>query len=158
MTSETIANRAVVRRIREWDAALSFEPVEFCGELTLLLPRERLLRVADFLRTDPELQFSFLSDISPVDRFPLDPRFEVNYHLMSMKLPDRVRLKILLPGDNPVAPSVTSVWRGANWHEREAFDLFGIQFSGHPDLRRLLMPDEWEGYPLRKDYPVEGYR
>jgi NADH-quinone oxidoreductase subunit C len=158
VTSETIANRTVVRRLQEWDAAVPVEALEFRGELTLIVPRERLLRIADFLRTDPQLQFSFLSDISPVDRFPMEPRFELNYHLLSLKLLERVRLKMRLRDDNPVAPSVTSVWSGANWHEREAFDLFGIQFSGHPDLRRLLMPDEWEGYPLRKDYPVEGPR
>jgi len=104
------------------------------------------------------LEFSFLSDISPVDRFPMEPRFEVNYHLLSLQLSERIRLKVRLSGGDPVIPSVTSVWSGANWHEREAFDLFGIQFTGHPDLRRLLMPDEWEGYPLRKDYPVEGPR
>jgi NADH-quinone oxidoreductase subunit C len=158
VTSEAIANRIVVRRLQEWDSALQVEALEFRGELTLILPRERLLRVADFLRTDQELGFSFLSDISPVDRFPMEPRFELNYHLLSLKLTERVRVKIRIAGDNPVAPSVTSIWPGANWHEREAFDLFGIQFTGHPDLRRLLMPDEWEGYPLRKDYPVEGPR
>lgn len=137
---------------------LPVEALEFRGELTLIVPRQRLLHIADFLRTDPELEFSFLSDISPVDRFPMEPRFELNYHILSLKLTERVRLKIHIRGDDPVAPSVTSIWPGANWHEREAYDLFGIHFTGHPDLRRLLMPDEWEGYPLRKDYPVEGYR
>jgi NADH-quinone oxidoreductase subunit C len=156
VTSETIANRVVVRRLQEWDAGSAAEILEFRGELTLIIPRERLLRIADFLRTDSELQFNFLSDISPVDRFPIEPRFEVNYHLLSLNLSQRVRLKVRLSGGDPVIPSVTSIWPGANWHEREAFDLFGIQFGGHPDLRRLLMPDEWEGYPLRKDYPVEG--
>jgi NADH-quinone oxidoreductase subunit C len=158
VTSETIANRIVVRRLQEWDAAMPIEALEFRGELTLIIARERLPRIADFLRTDPELEFSFLSDISPVDRFPMEPRFEINYHLLSLKLTERVRLKIRIRGDDPVAPSVTSIWPGANWHEREAYDLFGIHFTGHPDLRRLLLPDEWEGYPLRKDYPAEGYR
>ncbi len=158
MTSEPIANRIVVRRLQEWDAASVAQALEFRGELTLTIPREQLLRTADFLRTDSQLEFSFLSDISPVDRFPMEPRFEVNYHLLSLQLSERIRLKVRLSGGDPVIPSVTSVWSGANWHEREAFDLFGIQFTGHPDLRRLLMPDEWEGYPLRKDYPVEGPR
>jgi NADH-quinone oxidoreductase subunit C len=93
-----------------------------------------------------------------VDRFPLEPRFEVNYHLVSLEMQARLRLKVRLPGNEPVVTSVTPVWPTANWHERETFDLFGIRFDGHPDLRRILMPDEWEGYPLRKDYPVTGFR
>ena len=82
----------------------------------------------------------------------------MNYHLLSIERRDRLRLKVRVPGSEPVVPSVTPVWPTANWHEREIFDLFGIRFQGHPDLRRILMPEDWEGYPLRKDYPVEGYR
>jgi NADH-quinone oxidoreductase subunit C len=88
----------------------------------------------------------------------VEPRFELNYHLLSMKRKERLRLKVRLPGSNPVAGSVSAVWPTANWHEREVFDLFGVRFEGHPDLRRILMPGDWEGHPLRKDYPVEGYR
>jgi len=102
--------------------------------------------------------FPFLSDISVVDRFPLEPRFEVNYHLLSLERRQRLRLKVRLGGQDPVITSVTPVWPTANWHERESFDLMGIRFEGHPDLTRILLPDEWEGYPLRKDYPVEGPR
>jgi NADH-quinone oxidoreductase subunit C len=107
---------------------------------------------------DRALQFTFLSDITAVDKFPLEPRFELNYHLLSLEYRKRIRLKVRIPGDDPVIDSVTSIWPAANWHEREAFDLMGIRFEGHPDLTRILMPDDWEGYPLRKDYPVEGYR
>jgi NADH-quinone oxidoreductase subunit C len=104
------------------------------------------------------LRFSFLSDITTLDRFTIEPRFEVNYHLLSLDRRERVRLKVRLSGSDPSIHSVTTIWPTANWHERENFDLFGIRFEGHPDLRRILMPDDWEGYPLRKDYPVEGYR
>jgi NADH-quinone oxidoreductase subunit C len=110
------------------------------------------------LAGQPGLRFSFLSDLTVVDRFPLEPRFELNYHLLSLDRKERLRLRVRLPGAEPVVASVTPVWPTANWHEREAFDLFGIRFEGHPDLTRILMPDDWEGYPLRKDYPVEGYR
>jgi NADH-quinone oxidoreductase subunit C len=93
-----------------------------------------------------------------VDKFPLEPRFELNYHLLSLEYRKRIRLKVRIPGDDPQVQSVTPIWPAANWHEREAFDLMGVRFEGHPDLTRILMPDDWEGYPLRKDYPVEGYR
>ena len=148
----------MVHKLKEWNAAAVAEVSEFRGETTVVVPREHLLSAAEFLRTDPSLRFSFLSDITCVDRFPLEPRFEVNYHLLSIDRRDRLRLKVKLPGSDPVVHSVTPLWPGANWHERENFDLFGVRFEGHPDLRRILMPDDWEGYPLRKDYPTEGYR
>jgi NADH-quinone oxidoreductase subunit C len=156
-SQENVTN-PVVQRLKEWNAAAVADVVEFRGETTVIVPRQHLLAVAEFLAGEPSLRFSFLSDLSPVDRFPLEPRFEVNYHLLSMEKRARLRLKVRLPGKDAVVHSVTPVWPTANWHEREAFDLFGIQFSGHPDLRRILMPDDWEGYPLRKDYPTEGYR
>jgi len=126
--------------------------------LTLVLPPEQLLRAAQLLQAEPGLQFDFLSDISAVDRFPIEPRFEMNYHLLSIPLRQTLRLRVWLPGKEPVVSTVIPVWPTANWHEREIFDLFGIRFEGHPDLHRILMPDDWEGYPLRKDYPVEGFR
>jgi NADH-quinone oxidoreductase subunit C len=88
----------------------------------------------------------------------MDPRFEVNYHLLSLDRKERLRLRVNVSGQDPVLPSVTAVWPTANWHERENYDLFGIRFEGHPHLTRILLPDEWEGHPLRKDYPVTGYR
>ena len=119
---------------------------------------KQIFAVAQYLATEPALRFSLLSDITTVDNFPLEPRFEVLYHLVSIDRRDRIRLKVRLAGKNPSIASVTPVWPTANWHERESFDLFGIQFPGHPDLKRILMPDDWEGFPLRKDYPTEGYR
>ena len=148
----------VVHKLKEWDGQAVSEVLEFRGEITVVVPREHLKRIADYLATEPSLRFSFLSDITPVDRFPIEPRFEINYHLVSIDRRDRLRLKVKLAGNDPVLPSVTGVWPTANWHEREAYDLFGIRFEGHPDLRRILMPDDWEGHPLRKDYPTEGYR
>ena len=102
--------------------------------------------------------FVRLSTVTAVDRYPAEPRFEVVYHLHSVEHNQRVRLKCRLIGTEPVIDSVTSVWRGANWYEREVFDLFGIQFRNHPNLKRIMMPDDWEGHPLRKDYPVTGSR
>jgi NADH-quinone oxidoreductase subunit C len=148
----------VVRKLREWDGQAITEVLAFRGETTVVVPREHLRRVAEYFSGEPSLSFSFLSDISTVDRFPIEPRFEVNYHLLSIDRRDRIRLKVRISGSDPVVPSVTSIWPTANWHERENFDLFGVRFEGHPGLRRILMPDDWEGYPLRKDYPVEGYR
>ena len=148
----------VVRKLRAWDPQATGEARAFRDELTVVVPREHLRRVCEFLRSDPELQFAFLSDITGVDRFPIEPRFEVNYHLVSLARRERLRLKVGVAGSDPVVESVISIWPGADWHEREIFDLFGVRFDGHPDLRRILMPDNWEGHPLRKDYPVEGYR
>jgi NADH-quinone oxidoreductase subunit C len=151
-------NSLAVRKLREWDTQAVAQVIEFRGETTVVVPLERLVRTAEYLATEPSLRFSFLSDITPVDRYPIEPRFEVNYHLLSIERRERLRLKVRVPGSEPVVPTVISVWPTANWHEREIFDLFGIRFQGHPDLRRILMPEDWEGYPLRKDYPVEGYR
>jgi NADH-quinone oxidoreductase subunit C len=93
-----------------------------------------------------------------MDRFPIEPRFELNYHLLSLSRRDRIRLRVRLSGEDAAIDSVVPVWPTANWHEREIFDLFGVRFEGHPNLKRLFMPEDWEGYPLRKDYPVEGPR
>jgi NADH-quinone oxidoreductase subunit C len=147
-----------VGKLRQWDTNAVAEVIEFRGETTIVVPREHLRRAVEYLLAEPSLQFTFLSDITTVDRFPLEPRFEINYHLLSIERGMRLRLKVRLAGGDPVVLSVTGVWPTANWHERENFDLFGIRFEGHPDLTRILMPDDWEGYPLRKDYPVEGYR
>jgi NADH-quinone oxidoreductase subunit C len=156
--SQELDKHLAVRKLKDWDAQAVSEVIEFRDETTVVVPREHIRRAAQFLATEPSLGFTFLSDITAVDRFPLEPRFEVNYQLLSLGRRDRLRLKVRLPGNEPIISSVTSVWPTANWHERENFDLMGIRFEGHPDLRRILMPDEWEGNPLRKDYPVEGFR
>ena len=155
---QDVQNHPVVRRLREWNPAAVAEAIEFRGELTVVVPREHLRHTAEFVHGDAELRFTYLSDVTGVDRFPLEPRFELNYHLVSLDHGRALRLKVRVPGTDPAAESVTSVWPTANWHEREIFDLFGVRFDGHPDLRRILMPEDWEGHPLRKDYPVEGYR
>ncbi|HEV8523656.1 MAG TPA: NADH-quinone oxidoreductase subunit C [Terriglobales bacterium] len=128
------------------------------GELNVYIDCAHIRDACSLLKNDPELQFTFLSDITCVDWYPSEPRFEVVYHLLAMARKKRLRLKVKLAGDDPHLESVTSVWRGANFFEREIYDLFGVRFSGHPNLRRILMPEDWEGHPLRKDYPVEGYR
>ena len=128
--------------------------------------REHVVDVCRVLRDDPTLQFVFLADVTAVDRLPAEPRYEVVYHLSSLGEaytapsrsavpPQRLRMKVRVPGADPRLPTVTSVYPTAGWPEREVFDLFGLHFEGHPDLRRILMPEEWEGYPLRKDYPVQ---
>ena len=147
-----------MQKLRDWDPQAVAEVIEFRGETTAVVPAQALLRVAEYLASEPSLRFTYLSDISAVDRFPIEPRFEVNYHLLSLDRKERLRLRVRLPGAEPAVASVIPVWPTANWHERETFDLFGIRFNGHPDLTRILLPDEWEGHPLRKDYPVEGPR
>jgi NADH-quinone oxidoreductase subunit C len=154
---QDLEQNPVVLRLHAWDARAVAEVHSFRGELTIVVPRERLRRTAEFLRGDPELQFTFLSDVTGVDRFPIEPRFELNYHLVSLARRDRLRLKLRVSGKDPIVESVAAIWPTADWHEREVFDLFGVRFEGHPDLQRILMPEDWEGHPLRKDYPVEGY-
>jgi NADH-quinone oxidoreductase subunit C len=156
--TQELEQNPIIRKVRAWEPRAVADIRAFRGELTLLVPREHLRRTAEFLHEDPELQFVFLSDLTAVDGFPLEPRFELNYHLLSLARRERLRLKVRVAGSDPVVDSVTPVWPTANWHEREVFDLFGVRFEGHPDLRRILMPENWEGHPLRKDYPVEGFR
>jgi NADH-quinone oxidoreductase subunit C len=125
-------------------------------ELTLEIAAERIVSACRYLKA--EQQFVRLSTVTAVDWYPEEPRFEVVYHLHSPERNERLRLKCRVTGENPEIDSVTAIWRGANWYERETFDLFGIRFRNHPDLRRIMLPDDWEGYPLRKDYPVTGNR
>jgi NADH-quinone oxidoreductase subunit C len=127
-------------------------------EITIWVNRGSIRDACALLHDDPACPFNYLSDITCVDWYPQEPRFEVVYHLLSIPKKERVRLKVKLDGGAPSLESVTSIWPGANYFEREVYDLFGVRFSGHPYLRRLLMPEDWEGHPLRKDYPVEGYR
>jgi NADH-quinone oxidoreductase subunit C len=122
---------------------------------TIFVAASGLLDTCRTLRDDPALAFAFLSDVTGVDWWPAEPRFEVVYHLVSFAHETRLRLKVRLPGDGAALPTLSGVWPAANWLEREVWDMFGIGFDGHPDLRRLLMPEDWEGHPLRKDYPVQ---
>ncbi|MBI1279735.1 MAG: NADH-quinone oxidoreductase subunit C [Anaerolineaceae bacterium] len=133
--------------------------VQYAGETTLVLNPDYLPAVARFVRDAVGLTFNFLSDISAVDYYPdynRPGRFGVSYHLLSMLYKRRLRLKVYLPEDAPVVETVTTVWPGANWPEREIMDMMGVDFNGHPDKRRLLMPDDWNGHPHRRDYPL-GY-
>jgi NADH-quinone oxidoreductase subunit C len=134
------------------------EVINAFGETTIIVPREAIVEACLFFKTTGGLEFDMLSDLCGVDRGPEeDPRFEVNYQLFSTKKHHRLRLKVLLAEDDAKVPTVTGVWRTANWHERETFDLFGVVFEGHPDLRRILLPDDWQGHALRKDFPLRGY-
>ena len=118
---------------------------------------ENVVELCRFLKDTPALSFDFLSDLCGVDFYPDMPRFEVVYHLYSIAHQHRLRLKCRL-GDPPHAPTVTGIWSTANWHERETFDMYGIIFDGHPNFKRIYMWDEFEGYPMRKDFPLRGYK
>jgi NADH-quinone oxidoreductase subunit C len=155
---EQLKGHPAVSRLVGWNPQ-AVQGVKFDrDEMTIYVERSVIRESCALLRDDANCPFNYLSDVTCVDWFPSEPRFEVVYHLFSIPKKERVRLKVRLNGDAPVLESVTSVWPGANYFEREVFDLFGIRFNGHPYLRRLLMPENWEGHPLRKDYPVEGYR
>ena len=156
MLPENLKENAVAAAVEAFDAdAVRGGKLTF-GELTLEIATPKIASICGFLKYDQT--FVRVSTVTAVDRYPAEPRFEIVYHLHSIERNQRVRLKALVPGTDPVIESVTGVWRGAGWYEREVFDLFGVRFLNHPDLRRILMPDDWEGYPLRKDYPVTGTR
>jgi NADH-quinone oxidoreductase subunit C len=144
--------------------AVSLESVDTGdGMPTIYVPLEHLVATCFALRDTPELRFALLVDLLPVDYLPREPRFEIVYLLASPGIagfgetPRRLRVKVRVPGgdDDVLVPSVSRVWPAAAWSEREAYDLFGIHFSDNPDMRRILMPEDWEGHPLRKDYPVQ---
>lgn len=132
------------------------EILEFRGDTTLIVSRDFIVDVCRCCHDTPGLVYTFCSGVTGVDYYPDEPRFALVYHLYSMLHNRSLHLKVFLPGDNPTITSVTSVYPAANWFEREAYDLLGITFEGHPDMRRILMPDGWDGHPLRKDYPL-GY-
>ncbi len=151
MTPEEIYNKL---KARFGDAVLEFE-----GEALdpwVKVEPARMQEIARFLRDEPDLAFGSLMCLSGMD-YGADSHLGVVYNLHSMKHGHKIAVRVDLPRDNPRVPSVESVWRTADWHEREAYDLFGIHFENHPDLRRILCPDDWEGYPLRKDYVVQEY-
>lgn len=169
MTSEalktTLADKAAVlegmpehpalKAILAWDPAALVDAKFDRGELTLTVPRETLRGTATTVRA---AGYNFLEDLTAVDWFPASPRFQVSYHILSHQYKEYIRLRVLVGEDDPAVESLVPIWPSANFYEREVFDLFGIRFGGHPNLRRIMMPDDWKGHPLRKDYPVEGYR
>ncbi|MDQ3635282.1 MAG: NADH-quinone oxidoreductase subunit C [Acidobacteriota bacterium] len=145
-----------VEKLREENAAWIDEVVDALGEVTIFVPRESIADVCEVLKTHHG--FDMLADLCGADRGPEeDPRFEINYHLFSTIHFQRLRLKVLLTEDDPNVNSVVPVWKTANWHERETYDLLGIIFENHPDLRRILLPSDFDGHALRKDYPLRGY-
>lgn len=145
-----------VEKLKEENAAWVAEVKDALGEVTVTVPRESIVDVCWVLKVTHS--FDMLADLCGGDRGPEeDPRFEVSYHLFSTKHYNRLRLKVLLSEDDPKVKSVTSVWKTANWHERETYDLVGVIFEGHPDLRRILLPSDFDGHALRKDYPLRGY-
>jgi NADH-quinone oxidoreductase subunit C len=125
------------------------------NEFTITIARENILAAAKAVQS---AGYNFFEDCTAVDWYPSEPRFQVSYHIVSHSLKQRIRLAVRLNGDSPSLDSITGVWPSSNFYEREVFDLFGIHFHGHPNLKRIMMPEDWQGHPLRKDYPVEGYR
>ena len=156
MLPDTLKDNAVARAVEEFDPSALVGGKLDRGEVTLEIAAEKIVPVCRFLKE--QQQFVRVSTVTGVDRYPAEPRFEVVYHLHSIARNLRLRVKCRLGGENPEIDSVTAVWRGANWYERETFDLFGVRFRNHPDLRRIMLPEDWDGHPLRKDYPVTGSR
>jgi NADH-quinone oxidoreductase subunit C len=153
---ETLKDQTFVAVLLDWNKN-AVEGAKFDREeLSIYLPREFIRHACEHLKTRGTVDF--LSDLTCADYYPREPRFEVAYHLLSIQHKQRVRLKVRLNHEDAIIESITAVWPGANFFEREVFDLFGIRFLGHPYLRRIMMPEDWEGHPLRRDYPVEGYR
>jgi NADH-quinone oxidoreductase subunit C len=145
----------LVERIRGRFPGAVLETGEFRGELTVVVPKEQIAEIGRFLRDDEEAAFDLPTDVTALHYLERDYDFEVVYHLYSLRRNHRIRLKVRLR-EGETVPSVTPVWPGANWQEREAFDLVGIRFQGHPDLRRIIMPEDYPDHPLRKDFDVEG--
>jgi NADH-quinone oxidoreductase subunit C len=144
-----------IEAIREKLGAVVLDAHAFRGDETIVVQREGLIETFRSLKEDPALRFDFLSDLTAVDYLSKkEPRFEVVYHLLSLPNKNRLRVKVPVPENDPEIDSLTALWKAADWMEREVWDMFGIRFRGHPDLRRILLYEEFRGYPLRKDYPV----
>jgi NADH-quinone oxidoreductase subunit C len=152
---EALLDHPAIKALLKWNAqALTDAKLDF-GELTLTIAPTEIRAACSAVEA---AGYNFFEDMTAVDWFPRSPRFQLSYHILSHAFKERIRLRVLLDEADPSVESITSVWPSANFYEREVFDLFGIHFSGHPDLRRIMLPDDWKGHPLRKDYPVEGYR
>ena len=152
MNSEELLNNKLKERFPE----LNFDITTFRDELTLSLPKQNIVEVCRYLKTEPELEYLLCEDITAVDWARRKDRFTVVYHIYSFKNNSRLRLKTNVELSDCKIDSVTSVWEAANWHERETFDMYGIEFNAHPDLRRMYMPEDFEYFPLRKDFPLMG--
>jgi NADH-quinone oxidoreductase subunit C len=152
---EGMADDPAVKAMVAWNAGALLDARFDRGELTLTVAADEIRAACETMRA---AGYNFLEDLTAVDWFPSTPRFRLSYALLSHRLKERIRLSVPVEEEDASVESITTVWPGANYYEREVFDLFGIRFEGHPNLRRIMMPDDWKGHPLRKDYPVEGYR
>jgi len=149
-------NQIILEKLKSSCGESILETVEFRGDLSVRVRRSDIVRVCEFLKNDPDLAFDMVIDICGVDLYTPEDRFEVVYNLYSLKNRHYLRVKVRVDEADPVVDSVSGVWSGANWHERETFDMFGVKFNGHPDLRRMYMPEDFEYHPLRKDFPLMG--
>ncbi len=152
---EGLADHPAVKAVLAWNPEALTDAKFDRNELTLTIAPEEIRAAAETVKN---AGYNFFEDLTAVDWFPSSPRFQLSYHILSHTHKERIRLRVMLEEESPAVETITPVWPSANFYEREVFDLFGIRFDGHPNLRRIMMPDDWEGYPLRKDYPVEGYR
>jgi NADH-quinone oxidoreductase subunit C len=152
---EELPEHPAVKAILAWNADALTDAKWDRKELTLTIAARQIKAAA---ATVQAAGYNFFEDVTAVDYLPSVPRFQLSYHILSHTYKERIRLRVLVDDPNPEVESITSLWPSANFYEREVFDLFGIAFTGHPNLRRIMMPDDWNGHPLRKDYPVEGYR
>jgi len=149
------AGHPAVAAIVSWNSEALTEARWDRDELTLTIAREEFLGAGVAIQ---QAGYNFLEDVTAVDWFPASPRFQISYHIVSHQYKERIRLRVMVDEASASIDSITPIWPSANYYEREVFDLFGVRFDGHPNLRRIMMPEEWSGHPLRKDYPVEGYR
>jgi NADH-quinone oxidoreductase subunit C len=148
-------NATAIERVRAALPQAIQKTAEYRGDVSIYVAREAIVDVARFLRDDPALSYNFLDNLCGVDYLGRTPRFEVVYHLLSFKNRHRICLKVGA-NEGEAVPTLTGLWATANWQERETYDLLGIPFAGHPGLQRILMPEDWEGHPLRKDVPLGG--
>jgi NADH-quinone oxidoreductase subunit C len=152
---EGLPEHPAVKAILAWNGDALTDAKFDRGELTLTIAPEQIRFAA---ATVQKAGYNFFEDLTAVDWFPSVPRFQLSYHILSHSFKERIRLRVMVDEADPEVDSITPLWPGADFYEREVWDLFGIRFGGHPNLRRIMMPDDWKGHPLRKDYPVEGYR
>jgi len=152
---EGLADHPAVKAILAWNSQALTDAKFDRNELTLTIEPEQIRAAAAAVKA---AGYNFFEDLTAVDWLPSSPRFQVSYHILSHSFKERIRLRVMLEEASPTVESITPIWPAANFYEREVFDLFGIRFEEHPNLRRIMMPDDWQGHPLRKDYPVEGYR
>lgn len=156
MLPEALLQHPTASALAAWNEQAIVGGSQEFGETTLWVNPTEIQAVCARLRDAHG--FERLAGLSCIDRYPMEPRFEVFYLLHSIARNERLKLKVALAGDAPALATVTPVWAGADWYEREAYDLFGVHFEGHPDLRRIMMPDNWEGHPLRRDFPTHGHK